>query len=536
MELAIPLIALGGLYVISNQKKKETFVTPVRPANVHFTNKPISQGKVDPELFKNNNTYTDLAGRKVNKDDQSKNMIPFFGKQKAIGDSMKQNDERDFTLDNFSGAGSLQIVKSENAPLFKPQDNIQWATGSPNQSDFYQSRVNPGANMNNVKPFLEEYVGPGMGKGFSSEGSGGFNSGMEARSEWLDKTVNELRVVTNPKETFSLANHQGPAQSKVTNLGIEGKVEKYLPDKYYINSPDRYLTTTGAEKGPTLRAIQPDPTIHRATTTQSYAGVAGNSGPSKQTQPQLYRADHRQQLKSVQFNPAVTSVEHNNLTTIKESITLPPNNRAVQQEKFGGVQGLVSAISAPIMDFLRPTRKETFGLSRVGVLGSSVPHNTIAPVDKLLPSMKEATTYSPYSQGQRVYNPITDGGYQVSTHQPIANQRDSTLVSYTGISGSVMPQTASYESAYNSMIKSNRANEGRIAGGNIQSFSPFINQENNSMKTHSQYMGMPQGASNTPNAGQFGETRMPQTYDNVNRNSSDLLESLKKNPYVHSFT
>lgn len=534
MELAIPLIALGGLYVISNQKKKETFVT-ARPSTVQFT-KPVNQVNQDSELFKTNNTYTDLAGRKVNKDDQANNMIPFFGKQKAIGESMKGNDERDFTLDNFSGAGSLQITKSENAPLFKPQDNIQWATGSPNQSDFYQSRVNPGTNMNNVKPFLEEYVGPGMGKGFSSEGSGGFNSGMEARSEWLDKTVNELRVATKPKETFSLANHQGPAQSKVTNLGIEGKVEKYLPDKYYINTPDRYFTTTGAEKGPTLRAIQPDPTLHRATTTQSYAGVAGNSGPSKQTQPQLYRADHRQQLKSVQFNPAVTSVEHNNLTTIKESITLPPNNRAVQQEKFGGIQGLVSAISAPIMDLLRPTRKETFGLSRVGVSGSSVPHNTIGPVDKLLPSMKEATTYSPYSQGQRVYNPITDGAYQVSTHQPIVNQRDSTLVSYTGISGSVMPQTVSYDAEYNSMIKSTRSNEGRIAGGNIQSFSPFINQENNSMKTHSQYMGMPQGASNTPNAGQFGETRMPQTYDNVNRNSSDLLESLKKNPYVHSFT
>ena len=535
MELAIPLIALGGLYVISNQKKPEPFKIKAH-TNAYFENKPENKHFVPPKANVKD-TYTDLAGRHVNVNDQTNNMIPFFGKQKSIGDSAKKKDERDFTLDAYTGAGSMQITKSENAPLFKPQDNVQWATGSPNQSDFYQSRVNPAVNMSNVKPFQEEHVGPGMNHGYSSEGSGGFNAGMEARNTWMDKTVNELRVLTNPKETFELKNHQGPAQSKITNLGIEGKVEKYLPDKYYINTPDRYFTTTGAEQGPTLRAIQPDPTIHRATTTKSYAGIAGNPGPSKQTQPQLYRADHRQQLKSVHFNPAVTAVEQNNLTTLKESITLLPNNRTIDKpEPFGMMQGLVSAITAPLIDILRPTRKENFGLSRVGLLGSTVPHNTVIPVDKLQPSMKEATTYSPYAQGQRVYNPITDGGYQVSAHQPITNQRDSTNVSYMGISGSTMPQPVSQAAEYNSMIKSTRSNEGRIAGGNIQSFSPMINQESNNMKIHTSYMGLPQGSSVTPNAGQFGEMRMPQTYDNVNRNHSDLLESFKKNPYVHSFT
>ena len=40
MELAIPLIALGGLYVISNQKKKETFTTTRQP-NVKPNVKPL---------------------------------------------------------------------------------------------------------------------------------------------------------------------------------------------------------------------------------------------------------------------------------------------------------------------------------------------------------------------------------------------------------------------------------------------------------------------------------------------------------------
>jgi hypothetical protein len=537
MELAIPLVALGGLYVISNQKK-ESFKNTTKVVQQSYPSKPIHENKhfVSPNVNKIHD-YVDMAGRKQNLDDQTKNMVPFFGKQKNIGTSMKSNDEQDYTLDNYVGAGSMQITKTENAPLFKPHDNIQWATGAPNQSDFYQSRVNPSQNMNNVKPFQEEHVGPGMNQGYSTEGSGGFNSGMEARQEWLPKTVNELRVATKPKVSFELTNHQGPAQSKVTNTGTIGKVEKYLPDKFFINTPDRYLTTTGIEQGPTLRSIQPDPTVHRATTTKSYSGVAGNSGPSSQPQHGLYRVDHRQQFKGEHFNPAISPVEQNNLNNVSKSIQLLPNNRTTTKpESFSIMKGLVNAITAPISDILRPTRKETFGLTRVGVLGSTVPQQTLKPEDKLQPNIKETTTYSPYSMGQRPYNPTTDGGYKVSEHQPISNQRDSTNVYYTGISGSTLPQTVSYEAEYNSLIKSNRANEGRIAGGNTQMYSPNINQENNNMKplAHTSYMGIPQGINSVSSMEQIGGIRMPQSYSNDNRNSSDLLSSLKQNPYVHS--
>jgi hypothetical protein len=200
------------------------------------------------------------------------------------------------------------------------------------------------------------------------------------------------------------------------------------------------------------------------------------------------------------------------------------------------MKGLVNAITAPITDILRPTRKETFGLSRVGILGSSVPQQTIKPNDKIQPTIKETTTYSPYTLGQRPYNPITDGGYQVSDHQPISNQRDSTNVYYTGISGSTLSQTVSYDAEYNSLIKSTRANEGRIAGGNTQMYSPNINQENNNMKplAHTSYMGMPQGVNAVSSIDQIGGMRMPQTYSNDNRNNPDLLSALKQNPYIHS--
>ena len=244
--------------------------------------------------------------------------------------------------------------------------------------------------MHNVKPFQEIHVAPGLNKGFSYQGSGGFNSGTESREAWSDKTVDELRVATNPKQTFDLIGHQGPAQTLVKNVGIEGKVEKHLPDKFYINSPDRYLTTTGLQVASTARSIQPNPTIHRATTTQEYAGAPSSGVVQSQPKHGMYRSDHRQQFQSEGFTPATGHVEQNNLTVLSDSYKLLPTNREViKSETFGGVYGLINALTAPITDMVRPTRKEDLvGLTRKGNAGSTVANAPITEMS-VAPTVKQ---------------------------------------------------------------------------------------------------------------------------------------------------
>ena len=89
----------------------------------------------------------------------------------------------------------------------------------PNQSEFIQSRVNPSMRMANVKPFEEQRVAPGLGLGYTNEGSDGFNSGMMMRDQWMPKTADELRVKTNPKSGgLSLIGHEGPASSSIKNM------------------------------------------------------------------------------------------------------------------------------------------------------------------------------------------------------------------------------------------------------------------------------------------------------------------------------
>ena len=530
MELAIPLIALGGLYIIS--KKKEPFINDYKPAH-QVTDKYF---KPNPAYMKetHTSTFTDLAGRTVNLNDYSENMVPYFGKTKNIGKELKNNT--DSILDNAAGAGSLHITKSETAPLFRPQEHVQWANGSPNDSDFYQSRVNLSQNMHNVKPFQEMHVGPGLNNGYNAQGSGGFNSGTEAREKWIDKTVNELRVATKPKTTFTLDTHQGPAQTLVKNLGIEGKVEKYLPDKFYINTQDRYLTTTGATLGPTMPSIQPNPTIHRATTSQSYTGAAGNGGVQSTTKHGMYRGDHRQQFGSEAFTPAGSSVDMVN-TTIQNDLLF--TNRSVQNaSSFGVMQGIVSALTAPISDLLRPTRKEDLvGLTRHGNAGSTVSNAPIADT-MVPPTVKQTTMYSPYEMGQRAYLPISDGAYQVSEQQVPETQRQSTSTSYMGPGMSVLPQTVSDQAERNASISANRMTTGRIAGGNIQSFNPHINQSSTTNRSgmHASYTGNV-GSSLTavsPSVDLYGGIRNVNKYVEPDRNTPDLLSAFKKNPYTHS--
>ena len=197
MEVAIPIVALGAMYVMSNQDKKESFqqripaykmeqelpntaVPPINfpvqtfselPANVKYyenanaaTDKYYQQDAYENAINKNGLResvhFQSLTGDiKPAKSLKHNNMVPFFGSH--VTQRTVNLDGNESSLDNMQGAGSQQFRKREQAPLFAPQKNMGWAHGTPNMSDFMQSRVNPAMKMSNVKPFVSQNVGPG---------------------------------------------------------------------------------------------------------------------------------------------------------------------------------------------------------------------------------------------------------------------------------------------------------------------------------------------------------------------------------------
>ena len=173
--------------------------------------------------------FNSLTGEVVKSQQlEHNNMVPFFG-SKITQQGAHQGYEG--LLDIYTGRGSQQQRKKSIGPMFKPQANMHHIHGTPVSNDFYQERMRGTltTKMNNVKPWQEIQVGPGLGKGYSSEGSGGFNAGMESREAHLPKSIDELRVSTNPKVTYGgqmLGAFVGKGSCMPANSATHGKLAK----------------------------------------------------------------------------------------------------------------------------------------------------------------------------------------------------------------------------------------------------------------------------------------------------------------------
>ena len=608
MEIAIPLIALGGMYVVSNQSNENCADREIRRSSrqERFTNMGIRSNlgvradnglpntNIPPQNFPvsninelidtvkkypNPNTATDkyfnqnLYQQQVNNGDpvnktipnvyslsgnylsseqfKHNNMVPFYG-GKVKGKTYDVNIAES-VLDNMMGTGSQTIKKIEQAPLFKPEQNVQWTFGMPNQSDFYQSRVNPAMNNNNVKPFDTIMVGPGLDKGYGFEGSNGYNSGMEARDKWLPKTVDQLRVDTNPKLEYELINHEGPANSFIKTAPTAqmiGRVEKQRPDTFFINTQDRWLTTTGAEKGETLRPLQEMGVIRRNDIPIDYMGPA-ISDIRAGTAPENFEPSRRVQLPCVEPKPSsamgrgpITDGDnflrsHTNYENHRSTIKQPDTLRS-------GFGGAIGAVIAPLLDVFRPTKKdETINNVRIyGEASSAVPKGYVYnPQDTTPTTIKETTLHS---QTFNINNQ-REGLYVNNYTSPDLTQRDTTSCEYYTSAGGYATGYGdmNYDAAYrqhNNDIKSqtivNRPNQGGTQIFNQQMNLTTIPSDTDRLDgrvnpAFSRLSGLP------PSVNTFGAIRAPQYYNecaSCERIQPDILTAFKNNPYTHSLT
>lgn len=579
MELAIPILALGGLYVISNQSNKdpvpkEAFTTGNKKpylSQSYPKNYPVVDNTdlLDTDYkYVNPNTATDKyydqtklqngGGQKdvisltgdylAPSNFKHNNMVPFYGAK--MRGQQSGLDRAESTLDNMVGAGSQIQRKVEQAPLFKPESNMQWTMGAPNMTDFYQSRQNPALRNNMVKPFESVQVGPGLNKGYGTEGSGGFNSGLESREMWQPKNVDELRVDTNPKYEYTLEGHQGPANAFVKELGSIGKMEKHLPDQSYENTFDRWLKTTGSEKA--SRNVSEEVMLHsnRVETTKFYSGSANAAMKTASYNPGQTEESKSQQLPSFPVNhvAACGKGNSNNCEAIAQSHTQYKNNRTVneQPQVFGsGFSRAMSAAIAPVLDVFRPSKKEeTVSNVRVygNVAGAVSGNYTINPMDKAPTTIKQTTLHAPhtYIGNQK------EGGYLAAKQQAIANQRDtSNSDAICGIGGGATKygemRYDAVRSQYNNELKEPAVMSARLNHGNTNTFNPNMNV--NIAKNESDFFNKrPAAPIATVSLGttkeMYGKMDMNHYNDSQlnNRNEESLLSAFKANPYTHSLS
>lgn len=591
MEFAIPLVFLGGLYISSNDKKKKGNIMNEGYTNMknhsYLPNTDIpcenypktvvnklgpdsimqyQNGRAPLDKYYDNNVYSreankgqrtgselqehySLTGEVIDKSNfKHNNMVPFFGgKMRGVTCEPESNESR---LDNMQGMGSQHIKKVEQAPLFAPQESFNYAYGAPNNNDFYQSRVNPSNRMANIKPWAEEKVAPGLNLGYGTQGSNGFNNGMEAQSAWLPKSVNELRVATNPKVSYTLDNHEGPAIANVKNMGILGQVEKNRPDRAFEWGPSRYFTTTGVEKAQRVREEQMLNPVNRTETTTSYYGVAGNAEGKTTYTTGTYEDSKKIQLGQTGLAPA-SAIGKAVPTTGDYGVKgykMLPNNRATTSSNtfLGGVNGIMKAAVAPIMDVIKPTRKQNvIGNARPnGNVGVTAPASRVYnPADRTKTTNREMTGDKLDCNHLNVQNQ-NEGAYKVTKQTPVQNQRDTTSIHYIGNGAASNLGQRTYDAEYRQRNNVNKTYESRPNMGGTQIFNQFTNiavNKRDNDRNNNRYNMITGGANATPSIETYGSlqggrmtTNEGATY-NMNRIDPGLLSAFKENPYTKPF-
>lgn len=590
MELAIPLIALCGMYIASNQHKKtEGFQSHEELPNVDIpdvnypnetgidvesssklavsnaygpnsvytdkyfnpnSNKDfVNQNTTFPEQTQYNTSYMSLTGNDVDIDYfRHNNMTPFFGSKSHETNHANANES---TMDNYTGSGSQLIARREQAPMFSPEDNMHWTHGMPNSTEFIKSRINPSLKMSNVKPFEEIRVGPGMGNGFSSEGQDGFNSGMMARDQWQEKTVDELRVANKQKASgIGILGFEGPANSAIKNMGQMGIMEKNRVDTTFEMGPERLFTTTGIQKNPTLRAVPIPRHVSRPETSVNYAGVAGSSNPAH-----YVKGEYMPSTNNVWDEAPVPSAYARGKSGAYDSDygvksqNVYQNNRTanIQDDQYyGAIGGAIKSAIAPILDILRPSRREnTIGNMRPYQNAKSRVENSYIfnPADRMAPTIRETTENS----NNHLYINANQrgGGYETTQMQPVHNQRDSTTDYYyagNASAGERGRQPRSYDSEYNQ--RNNDIKSSTIKGYTPSGGMSLLNSDiNMTAKAKDNYLVNNRPVQSTrsfgtiPSATTMGNLQgSASLYDGIQyeRNNGDVLSQLSDNPYTHS--
>ena len=579
-EIAIPLAVLGVSYIISNkEKKKESFKSQianyVKPPIVNYpvekrddllneTNVQTYQGYKN----QNENLYQPTGYKKALENNEDKigeiesltgntimasnfehnNMVPFFVSKITQGGVEKGYEG---VLDLYTGAGSQQNNKEGIAPLFKPQANMSHIYGTPVYPDKLRERhkTNITNKMNNVKPWKEIQVGPGLGKGFSSEGSGGFNAGMPLRNKkTLPRTVDQLRASTNPKVTYSgqILGAYKPQQQQ--SIATEPQLSKNRPDTSFEHGASRWFTTTGIEKAQTNRSkviMQPE---NRTTTTREYFGNAADRESEGTYQPGKFRQSHKQQLGAENMGVADKqgSWEPTNKDYGKSGHISRPNARTFTSDKTKllGAGSIVSALTAPILDLLRPTRKQN-------VIGNMRPMGNVQGIngnhERAVWNPNDTPAHTIREQTENTKHMLMGGvdnrtGYLTQNYTPVAQNRDCTNCYYipnaAGAAGTTKPRPydAEYKSRTNPnkevVSKVDRYNIGNQSlGSRAQNITTYSNTATNPSQL---YNNMPKAVPTMQTHGEMSGKHTRERAINCARNDPNMVQAFNNNPYTQS--
>jgi hypothetical protein len=450
--LVLPLVGIVGLYVINTRDKYKQ-----KQKDTDF-DKERSQQKDRERERERDRVQEQEHERKRERERREANTEGFAASYFTPNESnmvlynaksSSTNHFHDGILDANMGSGSQYVSKSEQAPLFAQESSVHWSHGMPSTTDYMQSRQTEikSSKMTNVAPFRSIHVTPGN------------YSDNESRDRWKDKTVDELRTANNRKASeYGLYGHEGPAKHGNAQSGTIGKMEKNRVDRVFEKDQSHVLPSMGQYKKETIRPLQIERNTNRMETdadAQPYYGALKSAHESRHADmaPQRYEPSKRMGLDTLPLMPASATGRQHGYEDDYGRYAINSHNekkKQVQNDYYGAIKGAVSHMVSPIIDTLRPSRKQYMidSMTSYPRIHSAVPASYVYDPDDRPPTTNRESVEN------SLFHLTPDaapkfGGYKVSSvESPALTSRDKTNVQYSGpVAASSKPRI--YDADYN---------------------------------------------------------------------------------------
>jgi hypothetical protein len=507
--------------------------------------------------IKGDSVYSSLTGQTIAADDfKHSNMQPYFGGSVKQNMTASANTSR---LDMYTGAGTTQVQKQEQKPMFNHNVPFGQPFGNEPNADFVRSRIVDPMRRNNERPFEATRVGAGVGEKGGITGKGGFQQfEVNEIMKRAMPTTDKLRVADKPKLSYN--NQVIPGVHFVTSAALDsGEVRKYRPDTFFLNETGERNGVATSEV--TKEAVRPMQVMKYTTRTDTSEELIGT--PASQEAFKSYVDGEHATPQTQQFGGA--GYRNNDASSYgvgprddygAASYEIRPNERLATQERVVGLN-LVPADSGQVPvhynDDARPTRRgETVGNIRqtgtpVGYAAGAPAITTWDPSDVARTTIKETTIDWDYRgisgpgagpERLKVYDP-NDIAKPTQKSQLSADSR------IAGPAISVNKDFTSHEAAFNM-----RKNEAKttvavlrkpMAGnGNIAVFQGDIRQTAKRLSmddVNDRAMAVNRVTGMTPGTADLGRVkyRLPLKLDvSMERNMPAMVEQVDKNPLNQS--
>jgi len=538
--------------------------------------KPISSNNNMPENNNTNDAINDssilshLTGHIMHKDKfLPSGTEPFY--------SRKTTQNVDFTKPNLQLAAATgrdpdkRKQKKEIEPLFKPTAELTNVQGSAIYNSNIKHRLNTSRYITGERPFEQIQVGPGLNKGFVSEGSGGFQQN-DTRDYIMPKTIDDLRTINNPKLTYK-GRTLAPKKS-IDKRSTMGTMFKNRPKKMFEKTQKDFFITTGAIKRESGRST----ILIKNTNRKISKSIMGN--PNKNIGEYDKNSNYKVSKKLSYCNNIARNFDGEHKTTDygKSSFFLDINKRNITELRTHttNVAKSVKSLFLPLTDMFRNTTKETTELNtNIGNMAltthitnlkdkENVQMNTT--IRETLDIRENTGNVNRTEQGIYVTDPsdVPDAtnkemsmninyfsqpvneqgnGYMTNKHEVRPSNRDNMHNEYIGTGSSNNKESMSYSDMYNAIISGAKEEtlKGRTPTTSNMTLTNGANNINLKIKKlDSDYMNNRAKTINQINSLGLNIDHYKQSSvimkNNVVDNSRfvpDILDKMKNNPYVN---